>query len=185
MLFLNYDSVGERQWKAIDKEHVNVTQIWSGKMLITVALAHSVGDSPGLWCFTAQQVKCHPLVIMRSMNFRFIESRARRHGGKSLEEKGDALSLLQSQGPRAQNSAAQVMVDYAKERNLSCCWVCQNMPESTHDSMRMFPVPFSVAEYQVVDWGGLASRVVDRENNCFSPAFQTVFLEFLHSVFGL
>ena len=62
------------------------------------------------------------------------------------------------------------MIDYARERNLSNCWLCQNMPSSMHAPM-FNPIPFTKADYKVLNWNDLASRMEKEADSCYTPTY--------------
>ncbi|XP_034081668.1 uncharacterized protein LOC117552405 [Gymnodraco acuticeps] len=68
------------------------------------------------------------------------------------------------------NSAVSLMLDYAHERNVSNCWLCQNMPESMHSPM-FSPIPFTKADYGLVNWNDIASRISDEAGDCYTPSY--------------
>ncbi|XP_034078805.1 uncharacterized protein LOC117550475 [Gymnodraco acuticeps] len=63
-----------------------------------------------------------------------------------------------------------LMLDYAHERNVSNCWLCQNMPESVHSPM-FSPIPFTKADYGLVSWNDIASRIGDEAEDCYTPSY--------------
>ncbi|XP_044193367.1 uncharacterized protein LOC122971009 isoform X2 [Thunnus albacares] len=71
---------------------------------------------------------------------------------------------------RKENSALSLMLDYARDRNLSKCWLCQNMPASIHSPMSN-PIPFTKADYETFNWNDLASRFREEADDCYTPTY--------------
>ena len=72
--------------------------------------------------------------------------------------------------PTKVNKAISLMVDYARHRNLSNCWLCQNMPTSIHSPMSS-PIPFSKADYEQYNWNDLNTQFEDLANECYTPTY--------------
>ncbi|MGH4224281.1 hypothetical protein ACRFA8_26865, partial [Klebsiella pneumoniae] len=78
------------------------------------------------------------------------------------------------------NSALSLMVDYAHDRNLSNCWLCQNMPSSIHSTMS-HPIPFTRTDYEMFNWNNLAMRFEDEADECYTPAYPIDSAKYSHN----
>uniref|UniRef100_A0AAQ4PU20 Cystatin domain-containing protein n=1 Tax=Gasterosteus aculeatus aculeatus TaxID=481459 RepID=A0AAQ4PU20_GASAC len=64
------------------------------------------------------------------------------------------------------------MNEFANERNVSNCWVCQHMPISSRAPM-LVPVPFTEADWAVMGWPELSHRFVSNDEDCYTPPSHT------------
>lgn len=125
-----------------------------------------------LWCFTGQQLGKQPLCSEWEVNYppgKQTLATCVDTTQKKDKNKNKASTDSKAQDPNV-NSAIALMIDYAKEENLSDCWLCQQMPKSTHAPI-FSPIPFSEADYRHYDWNGIADRLESHSDNCYTPTF--------------
>lgn len=74
--------------------------------------------------------------------------------------------LLDSLKPHDDDSLA--LTEFADTRNVSNCWICQQMPTSSTAPM-LVPVPFTAADWGVMGWSELSNRFTSEDEDCYSP----------------
>ena len=187
-------------WETYDKSWVEVKQFTPRLMKVTFSPGTPITRSLKLWCFTGQQLMTNPDSTRWRSNYKYKleESKKSKLVQQKHSEKDDmpvnAFSIgsnttsdskpgVQQQQvqnkmrrdtsqPAASkvNSALGLMVDYARERNFSNCWLCQNMPTSIHSPM-FSPIPFSKADYMIHNWNDLGIRFKKEVDACYTPTF--------------
>ncbi|XP_034539447.1 uncharacterized protein LOC117812652 [Notolabrus celidotus] len=178
------DAKGRRRWGILDPKQTFVRPASFDYMIVSYTSILPLKETPDLWCFTVQQLSEDPDCAQWRVNYRLFP----KLGTDCIvqEDEDDWAVVEQARTtiyyeavkpvggnsfrPDERNSAAFLMVDYAPERNLSKCWLCQNMPKSMHSPM-FTPVPFSKADYVMVDWNGLGSRMEAGTDECYTPAY--------------
>lgn len=181
---------GKWVWGTLNLRYATIIQISSKMMKVTYSSAHYEGYvRPELWCFTKQQLSRDPDCAKWEVNFQFFPNRLLTctrpdddQGGATMlyyssiftvntARKGNVDETSPSTVTKV-NSAVSLMLEYAQERHLTKCWLCQNMPKSMYSPM-FVPIPFSKADYLFFNWNDLASRMKEGADDCYSPAYPT------------
>lgn len=66
------------------------------------------------------------------------------------------------------NVATTIMAEFAHQRNMTNCWICQHLPMS-FSSRIVTPVPFTMADWYVIDWQGNANEMLKNDSACYTP----------------
>lgn len=183
---------GRWWWSVLSTKRIELSQ--TSTNAVKVKYTPPTIEDVELWCFTKQQLDTNPDCAQWKVNFQSVPGKIRSCRALETHEYYDHLTpaLFSSvnqmrpktatpspkrtgqsvQAPKVikTNSALSLMIDYARERNLSNCWLCQNMPESMHASM-LVPIPFSKTDYDVFNWNDVASRLVDEADDCYTPSY--------------
>lgn len=169
-------------WRELQKGHWE--WVTNNRANVTV---HAVQDLPGiklvryqpqnldvenleLWCFKRHQLTKQLNCLEWEINYPPGKQKLTTCAGTSHLQGQNIEIMTDLDGKLTNsNSAMGLVIDYARERNFSNCWLCQHMPKSTHSSA-LTPVPFSKADYIQHNWNDLAYRMQNHSDDCYSPS---------------
>ncbi|XP_034005616.1 uncharacterized protein LOC117497720 [Trematomus bernacchii] len=148
--------------------------------MVRITLNTVANVPPEMWCFTKEQLKDDPMCTTWTPNYKDPSAGVTRCSFsepgsdviKSPESDVDSSknALITPPKQTQTNSAMSLMLDYAHERKVSNCWLCQNMPESMYSPM-FSPIPFTKADYSLVTWSDIASRISKDADDCYTPSY--------------
>lgn len=152
--------------------HIQVVQRSPEIRLVRYTPQNAETSNLELWCFTKNQLAKQPNCSDWEINYppgkqQLITCTDIPHfQGTNLEPKNKKTR------PTPTNSAIELMIDYARERSFSNCWLCQHMPKSMHSSV-LSAVPFTKADYMHYNWNNIAQRLQNHSDDCYGPSFPT------------
>lgn len=177
---------GEWTWMTHERVHARVQLFQVSIEVMRIKYTPNVSDinDHELWCFTKTQMDKQPNCSEWEISYPHGKrtlltcndaNEGRKNINLEIKEHGNTTDG-HSFNIRA-NTAIELMVDYAKECKLRKCWLCQQMPRSTHSPM-LSPIPFSKADYEMYNWNDVGFRMADHADDCYSPTYP---LEYFHN----
>lgn len=157
---------GRWEWVTENTGNVHVKSSERSPEVTLVRYVPATIDVAGLelWCFTKEQLQAQPVCSEWEISYPPGKQKL-----TTCTHTDHANPPSQSTHP---NLAISLVVDYAKERNLSNCWLCQQMPKSASSSI-LSPIPFNKVDYLDYNWNNIGDRLQEHPDECYTPTFPT------------
>lgn len=163
---------GQWDWVTLNATDVHVKTSQRSPEITLVQYTPLTTDTTHLelWCFTKEQMKEQPSCAEWEISYPPGKQQIMTCAESKFGQ-GPKLGVFNAMRGKAHpNSAIDLMIEFARERNYSNCWLCQHMPKSTHSSI-VSPVPFNKVDYMQYNWNGIADRLRNHSDDCYTPSF--------------